>query len=124
MEILVPVADTYGDMIVGSPNHTISLDEKAITIRYNYEYEKLLDADNPGLGKVGDRLKILEEYTILRSAISLMCITRDEQARVFTVGIDYSGVYYDVSVNFKALRDARKFKDTITAWWLAPCKDI
>lgn len=125
MEILVPVADTYGDMIIGSPNHTISLGEKSIMIRYNYEYEKLLDADNPELGKVGERLKVLEEYTIARNAIKAVCITRDEQARVFIVGIDSATIWaMDLQINFKALIYARKFRDKITAWWLAPCKDI
>lgn len=124
MEILVPVVDMYGDRIIGTPNHVISLDKDAITIRYNYEYEKLLDADDPSLGKIGDTLKIMEEYTILRSSISLICVTRDEPMRVFSVGLDYAGVYYNVSVNFKSLTDARNFKNTITTWWLAPFKGI
>ena len=120
MEILIPVADTYGDMIIGTPNYVVTLDEKVITIRYNYEYEKLLDADNPGLGISGVRQKILEEYTLSKDAIKLVSMTRDEMARVFCVGIDSATIWaMDLQINFKALKDARKFKDTITAWWLA-----
>jgi len=122
MEILVPVADTYGDMIVGSPNHVVTLDEKALTIFYNYEYGKLLDADNPDAGILGDKSRVFEEYTIPKSSIKLVCLIRDEQTRAFSVGIDATTIYYDIQVGFNRIKDARKFKDTITAWWLEDCE--
>jgi len=116
IELKIPVANTRFTCIVGSPSHKVTLDDDKIEIVYDYEYQSYIDADNPELGVTDPIKKMHEEYLIERSAINLIALIRDEHEEVFTVALDLSGVMYDVSVSFKALKDAREFRSKLIDW--------
>lgn len=116
IELNIPVPDTRYSKILANPNYKITLGDDAMDIVYNYKYQNYIDADNPDLG-VSDAIKIMtEEYMVNKMSISMISLIRDDSEEVFTVGVDYCGIYYDVAINFKLLKDAREFRSKLIEW--------